>query len=356
MNRIIEDILNKHMPVYRNKYGPQFKNNRLELILTNNYKQKEYKYLIEKELVNQIENQISKHTNLTVKGRTFQSKWAAVPWIGIHNEEIDSKAQTGIYAAMLFKADGSGVVLSIQQGTESKNLTSIKYHTQKMREFIDFNISPFSKLDMDLRGSTRMDNASRPAKYGIASVLGKEYTLSDISSISKDFNELIDIYLKISEKVISSFNDKEDIYQHYDEDVDRQYLNLEPARPIDRSLIIKGSLHPPRDPLQGKIAAEKSNYKCEADPSHKTFLTSNNLNYIEKHHLIPMKYYFYFKDYTIDHSFNIYTLCPTCHRQIHFGTKEDKRSIIEKLFIKREDIYNKYYKIDIKRLISMYDK
>ena len=313
---------------------------------------------VEKQLVSKMKD-IIKHNNLEIKGRIGGNPTLAdVPWIGIHNQDIDSKAQTGIYATILFKADGSGVVLSIQQGTEGRKPSDIKSDTNKIRDFIDFDVTPFYKLDMDLKGIIRMKNDSRPAKYGIASIIGKEYTLNDMDSIDEDFNRLIDIYLKISNKVIDNFDEKEDEYQYqsYNGKVDDEQLNSEPEKPKERISIIKGAKHPPRNPLQGKVAAEKSNYECELDSTHKTFITPDNLNYIEKHHLIPMKYYFDFKDYTIDHSFNIYTLCPVCHRQIHFGTDDDKKELIEKLFEKREDIYKEYYKIDLKSLISMYIK
>ena len=44
----------------------------------------------------------------------------------------------------------------------------------------------------------------------------------------------------------------------------------------------------------------------------------------------------------IDTEANIVSLCPTCHRQIHFGNKDEKSKIIETL-------YNKRYK-DLKKI------
>lgn len=92
------------------------------------------------------------------------------------------------------------------------------------------------------------------------------------------------------------------------------------------------------NPLLGKIAIKKAYYCCERDYSHETFISKKtNKNYMEAHHLVPVcfqeemwnKYHI-----NIDCVENLVSLCPTCHKAIHYGTKEVQAKIIEDLYDK----------------------
>jgi hypothetical protein len=97
-------------------------------------------------------------------------------------------------------------------------------------------------------------------------------------------------------------------------------------------------------------------YKCQFNPLHKTFVSfRTNNQYVEGHHLVPMKYQSDFS-FNIDRTENLVALCPNCHRQIHFGTKEEKELVLKKIFklkteafkklkieISFENFFNKYY-------------
>lgn len=90
-------------------------------------------------------------------------------------------------------------------------------------------------------------------------------------------------------------------------------------------------------------AMRKANYRCEYDDRHQTFQTSNGLTYMEGHHLIPCtptntRYYFKKYGVNIDCVENIVCLCPTCHRRVHFGSKEEKETILRKLWESRVDV------------------
>jgi hypothetical protein len=72
---------------------------------------------------------------------------------------------------------------------------------------------------------------------------------------------------------------------------------------------------------------------------HKTGLTPEGHYIANAHHLIPMKAERDFFPRSLDRPENIVTLCPTCHNILHYGSKEEKRKILEVL-----------YKRNIKRL------
>jgi len=52
-----------------------------------------------------------------VTGGAGAGNWASVPWVSILNPKITTTTQDGIYPVYLFCADGSGVYLSLNQGT-----------------------------------------------------------------------------------------------------------------------------------------------------------------------------------------------------------------------------------------------
>ena len=90
------------------------------------------------------------------------------------------------------------------------------------------------------------------------------------------------------------------------------------------------------NPLLGKIAIKKAYYSCEKDYQHETFISKKTQQkYMEAHHLIPVcfqkevwdKYHI-----NIDCVENLVSLCPTCHKAIHYGTKEVQRKMITELF------------------------
>lgn len=107
-----------------------------------------------------------------------------------------------------------------------------------------------------------------------------------------------------------------------------------------------------------KTVLEMNKYICEIEliegEKHKTFNTKGEVQYMEGHHLIPMKAQ---KDFTnnIDRSDNICCLCPNCHRAIHYGTVKEKKSRLILLYkekiekLKANDIY-----IDFEELINKY--
>ncbi len=75
-----------------------------------------------------------------------------------------------------------------------------------------------------------------------------------------------------------------------------------------------------------------AHFMCEADKNHVTFTAkSSNEQYMEAHHLIPITNQKEFK-FSLDIYANIVSLCPICHRLLHYGIEKEKRSLLEKLY------------------------
>lgn len=118
----------------------------------------------------------------------------------------------------------------------------------------------------------------------------------------------------------------------------------------------KNGMSYPRNIAESIEAKKKSDYNCEINQSHVTFLNSkDNQPYIEAHHLIPMSAQGYF-DNTIDFADNIVTLCPNCHRKIHYALPNEREKMLEDIYFKREKVYLQYgIKVDIQMLKSFYN-
>lgn len=100
-----------------------------------------------------------------------------------------------------------------------------------------------------------------------------------------------------------------------------------------------------KNPLLGKSAIKLAGYQCESDPKHNTFPSGRARKpYMEAHHLIPVcfqqemweRYHV-----NIDCLENLVSLCPTCHKAIHYGSNDVKAKLLEGLYRKCAPKYHK---------------
>ena len=117
-----------------------------------------------------------------------------------------------------------------------------------------------------------------------------------------------------------------------------------------------GGKYYPRNLSFAKEALERDNYKCMLNEIHITFkMKSIGKNYVEAHHLIPLKYYEDF-DNSLDVPANIISLCPNCHRMIHLGEKNDISNAIEILYEKQKKSLLQFgLDVSLKELEYLYD-
>jgi len=338
LTSVLEDIL-KYLPVR----------------IQNDANRQALKKLVDIELANEVRLLFP---DCEVKGHTQQTNWADVPWLGIHDRRIDSKPTTGIYVTILFKVDGTGISLSIQHGTEDMGLKDISNLVagihRELRSTRSFSSEPLILRPTD-HSICKLGKNSRPGKYEIANILGKEYSANEISSnLENDLISLVDIYRNWVLDIV--LQDKEEDYQETDIEADMEgdaEEDYPPPDKLDRTNVKRGSQHPPRSLKEGWKALKKSGNRCEVDPSHNTFFTASGKMFMEKHHFIPMEKYFDF-DKSLDHYSNIYALCPNCHKKIHNARREDKRELINFLFAKRESKLSGFYNVNLSDVFSYY--
>ena len=109
----------------------------------------------------------------------------------------------------------------------------------------------------------------------------------------------------------------------------------------------------PRDGKRKQNALLRSDYTCEACPSHESFVSKRTgKRYVETHHLIPLEYWESF-EYSLDVEANIVTLCSNCHNLIHYG--KNAMELIDKLYeMRKQELNSAGIGIDKQLLIDMY--
>jgi 5-methylcytosine-specific restriction protein A len=108
-----------------------------------------------------------------------------------------------------------------------------------------------------------------------------------------------------------------------------------------------------RDRTKALAAIDAAGHQCENDNSHTLFIShATKKPYLEAHHLIPMCLEELI-DAPLDVLDNIFSLCPTCHRTIHYAEKATSKEIIDNLIAKRPEIL-KLLNNGIEELYSYY--
>lgn len=140
---------------------------------------------------------------------------------------------------------------------------------------------------------------------------------------SEEIYTIIPEYILKPEEIISEISNLEYTYQNNKKDIINQKANYE------------------RDLKLVDLSYQLSKSMCSVDPKHKTFTSKNkSLPFLEAHHFIPLSYSSNdekIKQLKLDDISNIFSICPNCHRQIHYGDDNSKYEIITKLFLVQQE-------------------
>jgi len=153
-----------------------------------------------KELVETVSSIVSEvRPSFKVKGSVGAGVWADVAWLSILDLEITESTQDGIYPVYAFKADGSGVYLSFNQGTTEPLKRFGKKTAQKSAEELVQTIrkelpslSAWGVADINLESSTPLGKS-----YEAPNIAAKYYPTNAIPSneeLKRDLLQLLDFY------------------------------------------------------------------------------------------------------------------------------------------------------------------
>jgi len=160
---------------------------------------------IRKELPDLIQNYIEfDYPSYKIKASAGAGNWANVPWLSILDPKISTTTQEGIYPVYLIKADGSGVYLSLNQGTTNPaKLLGKKVAEQQAINLSQHILKSISGLknwgnsSIDLVASTPLGKS-----YESPNIVAKYYPADSIPSdeiLKKDLLDLLAFYNGVSE-------------------------------------------------------------------------------------------------------------------------------------------------------------
>lgn len=287
-----------------------------------------------------------------VKGSIGNGNIARVPWVGIFNKAVTENAENGYYIVLLFSENMASCFLSLNQGiTAVENLYTKGFALRKMRETAvrairQIECDPEAYLgQIDLAASGNLGKS-----YEAAAILSFKYDTNNLPSAELFFRHLdylLGCYDTLFKKFGKSLNSLITVTEgEFQQVVLEKAANVRVEEPLDDKLtraedVLKSMTSDGqgyvRSPVIAAEAIKKANFLCEIDPDHWTFTSrAKKQKYVEAHHLVPMcqqnKFFV-----TVDVVENIVSLCATCHRLLHFGVEEEKRSLLISLFEKRKE-------------------
>lgn len=164
-------------------------------------------HTIRQEFRDEISSIISeKYPGYIISGSAGAGNWANVPWLSILNPEITKTTQDGIYPVYLFRADGTGVYLSINQGTttpqklygKAKADTQANALVSKIRTEVP-RLGEWGKQQVELGASTALGKSyEKPniaARFYPAGALPAEEELkTDLLTAMKFYEDIAPVW------------------------------------------------------------------------------------------------------------------------------------------------------------------
>lgn len=213
---------------------------------------------------------------------------------------------------------------------------NIPFKFNDYRDYILSNINN-DENPFDIRGKAKQGYLFKfdenIAKYFVKKINNSE--LNEMIDYIHDMDEELEIVSEESEQFRQINNG--DVTGYSDEEVDnreKEEYNYED----DNNKASKKSTREKTDPKLKATRLERAGFLCEVDNNHTTFLNSSGISqYMECHHIIPMKAQRYFKKLRLDSMFNLISVCPMCHAKVHYANDIDKKDIFMKMYKMREN-------------------
>ena len=323
-------------------------------------------------LTDNLPNAFRTKTNLPpndykFQGSIGQGNLSEIPWLCVFDREISESARKGYYIVYLFKANLSGLYLSLNQGwTQYEEMIQ---NNQNRIHAARENASTAQKMLRSLQDfsqdSITLDASGDLGKgYEHCNICSKYYSAADLPSdevLINDLRNLLGVYRELKGMVGL---DILSIQQQIDEDDFQQraqqgkVVDLAPGpQPRNENTPLVSRKNWPRRPEISALAIINAEHRCENEATHLTFTAlKSGKNYVEAHHLIPMEFQGRFR-YSIDIPENVISLCPHCHRAFHHGEKHIQLVLIMKFFeLRRSGLKERSVEIDQKTLIGFYQE
>lgn len=147
------------------------------------------------------------HPDWGISGSAGQGTWAKVPWLSIRNPQLSTSTQNGLYPVYLFCADGSGVYLSLIQGTTDPEKELGKEGARDFMEAVkeailnSLDTSGWEQQPIDLKADTSLSKS-----YERANVLSRFYPADELPSneqLVDDLKAMLTLYQEIKPEMLN---------------------------------------------------------------------------------------------------------------------------------------------------------
>ena len=252
----------------------------------------------------------------SIKASAGNGAWAKIPWIAIFNRLVTETVTSGFFCVYLFRADCSGVYLSLNQGiADKRNRYGLGVSRDMIRNqatlFQDFleneSVAGFpDPLDLKLDSIPKETTSRRLGlAYEAGNIVSKFYRRGSIPSneiLVNDVINLTNIYFSLFQKVELE-NDKSSREQE-----DRWFEDLTKYR---THKVVE------RNRGLAKRVKQIQGYTCKACGfNFEAQYGEIGKEFIEAHHCIPISSLSKDK-IQLDPRRDFTVLCSNCHRMIH---------------------------------------
>ncbi|SKA13061.1 5-methylcytosine-specific restriction enzyme A [Chitinophaga eiseniae] len=277
------------------------------------------------------------------KGSVGKGRMAEVPNLCILDKSITDSPERGYYIVYLFDPRMTKLYLTLLQGwTQFEKAYGARIgrkiilkNQEGLRNQFDTE-GAFSTAELGLYAER-----TRTKGYIYGTIFHKVYFIDEMpddQAILSDLKQMVSLYQTMKEEIGSDIVHKtiptENDFQQEIQTATPVYL---PDGPIPRpSKQTRAPNKWKRNTGISAVALLRAYYKCEVDPTHKTFTSQKNKHpFVEAHHFLPMAMQDNFI-HSLDVTENIIALCPTCHRAFHHGENDYKKALINRFYEERQ--------------------
>jgi 5-methylcytosine-specific restriction protein A len=299
--------------------------------------------LLTKTIVTELSQKSAVSKKYKVEGSIGKTNFAQVPWICVFDLDITESAQEGYYIVYLFKADMSGLYLSLNQGwtqyesayTQNVARLKIKKNSLQARKRLK-SIGDFELKEIELLATRPLGKG-----YELGNICSKYYSADNIpddSQLINDLRNLMGIYTELKGDVgidILEIENALEEDQFQNEIQDGEIIKIPPGMIPRKEQATRGASKVwVRNRNMSYTFLTNAGFKCENDPEHKTFITTKGHQFMEVHHLIPMEFQINFEG-SLDVPENLISLCPNCHRAFHHSESIYLEKLLSKFYENR---------------------
>jgi 5-methylcytosine-specific restriction protein A len=271
--------------------------------------------LFEKRLQGVVAGMIPAGSNYLVRGSVGKGRWAETPWVAVFDPMVTVSALRGFYVVYLFRKDGSGAYLSLNQGTTAVRDEAKGQYLQVLRDRARtyMGLLPPTRLAGLLAGPIDLGGGRPPLTpgYEAGNIVARLYSPTDIpgqEAFASDLARMLDLYaLLVSAK--DAVEDEGEL------DEGEPPSSQKEARRLRWHLRAEG-----RNSQAAKKAKRLHGYRCQVcDFDYVAKYGELGSQYVEAHHLVPFSGLDE-RPKDLDPKKDFAVLCANCHRMVHRKT------------------------------------